>query len=278
MKFGKKCQQKSFLRLGVESLLAALSTAPFINKSWGDQGLTELMRAQSNDQCNTSFIYLHVCVYSSVAVPQRAVAHRPPVLRHRTGPHQRGRRLRLAHRRAHERFAVSDRTAKRPAVEATVSHTQLLLSAPPRRPGDESVSVTDLLDLSSVSLPSTGSSPPPLVPCSLPTPPSSASLRGSSPPPSSSSSQPVEVSSSSGHRLSSEPPEHSPPPSSTLSSLPSTTPTSASASAPTSAAASFVSQLCGWHENMWMGLLWLLLSFSSYTAKGNIEYGAQAKI
>lgn len=199
------------------------------------------MRPQSNDQCNTSFIYLHVCLCFSVAVPQRAVAHRPPVLRHRAGTHQRGRRLRLAHRRAHERPAVSVHGAQSGALcrggDGTLHSASPLC---PCRPGDESVSVTDLLDLSSVSLPSSGSSPPPLVPCGLASPPSSASLRGSSPPPPSASSQPVDVSSSSGHRLSSEPPDPSPP-SSTLSSLPSTTPTSASASAPPSAAASFVS-------------------------------------
>ncbi|XP_013887979.1 GRAM domain-containing protein 1A isoform X2 [Austrofundulus limnaeus] len=103
-------------------------------------------------------------------------------------------------------------------------------------PADDSVSVTDLLDLSSVSVLSTGSSPPPLVPCGLVSPPSSASLGGTTPPSSSSSSscQPVEVPSSSGSRISSEPVEPSPP--SSQSPPPSTAPANASASA---AAASF---------------------------------------
>ncbi|XP_071324644.1 protein Aster-A isoform X2 [Trachinotus anak] len=117
-------------------------------------------------------------------------------------------------------------------VSPTAEHMNGLL------PGDESVSVTDLLDLSSVSVPSTGSSPPPLVPCG-PTSPSSATNLGGSSPPSSVSCLPIEVPSSSGRRLSSDPLEPSPP--SSHSSLPSTTPTnaSASASAPASAAASF---------------------------------------
>ncbi|XP_031602354.1 protein Aster-A isoform X2 [Oreochromis aureus] len=119
-------------------------------------------------------------------------------------------------------------------VSPTAEHMNGLL------PGEESGSVTDLLDLSSVSVPSAGSSPPPLVPCSLSSPPSAASLSGSSPP-SSASCLPVEVPSSSGSRLGSEPLESSPP--SSHSSLPSTTPTNASASisasAPASAAASF---------------------------------------
>ncbi|XP_070822223.1 protein Aster-A isoform X5 [Chaetodon trifascialis] len=115
-------------------------------------------------------------------------------------------------------------------VSPTAEHMNGLL------PGDESVSVTDLLDLSSVSVPSTGSSPPPLVPCSPASPPSAVNLGGSSPP-SSASCLPIEVPSSSGRRLSSDPLEPSPP--SSHSSLPSTTPTNASASAPASAAASF---------------------------------------
>lgn len=108
------------------------------------------------------------------------------------------------------------------------------------RPGDDSVSVTDLLDLSSVSVPSVGSSPPPLVPCSLSSPSSSSNLVGSSPPPSA-SYLPIEVPSSSGCRLTPDALEASPP--SSQSSLPSTTPPNASASAPApvSAAASFVS-------------------------------------
>ncbi|XP_022067717.1 protein Aster-A isoform X2 [Acanthochromis polyacanthus] len=110
-------------------------------------------------------------------------------------------------------------------VSPTAEHMNGLL------PGDESVSVTDLLDLSSVSVPSTGSSPPPTVPCSLTSPPSASSLSGSSPP-ASAPCLPTEESSSSGRRLSSDPLEPSPP-----GSLPSTTPTHASA--PTSAAASF---------------------------------------
>ncbi|XP_073341735.1 protein Aster-A isoform X2 [Pagrus major] len=115
-------------------------------------------------------------------------------------------------------------------VSPTAEHMNGLL------PGDESVSVTDLLDLSSVSVPSTGSSPPPLVPCSQASPPSATNLAGSSPP-SSASCLPIEVPSSSGRRLSSDPLEPSPP--SSHGSLPSTTPTNASASAPASAAASF---------------------------------------
>ncbi|XP_039974797.1 protein Aster-A isoform X2 [Xiphias gladius] len=117
-------------------------------------------------------------------------------------------------------------------VSPTAEHMNGLL------PGDESVSVTDLLDLSSVSVPSTGSSPPPLVPCG-PASPSSATNLGGSSPPYSASCLPIEVPSSSGHRLSSDPLE--PSPTSSHSSLPSTTPTNASASAPAlaSAAASF---------------------------------------
>uniref|UniRef100_A0A3Q3GKJ1 GRAM domain containing 1A n=1 Tax=Labrus bergylta TaxID=56723 RepID=A0A3Q3GKJ1_9LABR len=115
-------------------------------------------------------------------------------------------------------------------VSPTAEHMNGLL------PGDESVSVTDLLDLSSVSVPSTGSSPLPLVPCAPTISPSPSNLGGSSPP-SSTSCLPIEVPSSSGRRLSSEPLEPSPP--SSQSSLPSTTPTNASASAPVSAAASF---------------------------------------
>ncbi|XP_056235880.1 protein Aster-A isoform X4 [Seriola aureovittata] len=113
-------------------------------------------------------------------------------------------------------------------VSPTAEHMNGLL------PGDESVSVTDLLDLSSVSVPSTGSSPPPLVPCG-PASPSSATNLGGSSPPNSASCLPIEMPSSSGRRLSSDPLEPSPP--SSHSSLPSTTPTNASASA--SAPASF---------------------------------------
>ncbi|TMS11018.1 hypothetical protein E3U43_020011 [Larimichthys crocea] len=115
-------------------------------------------------------------------------------------------------------------------VSPTAEHMNGLL------PGDESVSVSDLLDLSSVSVPSTGSSPLPLVPCGLASPPSATNLGGSSPL-SSASCLPMEVPSSSGRRLSSDPLEPSPP--SSHGSLPSTTPTNASASAPASAAASF---------------------------------------
>ncbi|XP_072249620.1 protein Aster-A isoform X1 [Leuresthes tenuis] len=104
-------------------------------------------------------------------------------------------------------------------VSPTSEHMNGLL------PGDESVSVTDLLDLSSVSVPSTGSSLPLLVPCGLVSPSSATSL-GGTPPPSSTSCFPVEVPSSSGRRLSSEPLEPSPP-----SSLSSTTPTNTTASA-----------------------------------------------
>uniref|UniRef100_A0A1A7WFL4 GRAM domain containing 1A n=2 Tax=Iconisemion striatum TaxID=60296 RepID=A0A1A7WFL4_9TELE len=95
-------------------------------------------------------------------------------------------------------------------------------------PGDESVSVTDLLDLSSVSVPSTGSSPPPLAPCSLSSPPSTTSLSGISPT-SPSSLLPIEVPSSSGSRLGSEPMEASP--ASSQGSLPSAAPTNTSVSA-----------------------------------------------
>ncbi|KAI3361304.1 hypothetical protein L3Q82_013475 [Scortum barcoo] len=115
-------------------------------------------------------------------------------------------------------------------VSPTAEHMNGLL------PGDESVSVTDLLDLSSVSVPSMGSSPPPLLPCGPASPPSATNLGGSSPP-SSASCLPIEVPSSSGRRLSSDPLEPSPP--SSHGSLPSTTPTNASASALASAAASF---------------------------------------
>ncbi|KAM9309593.1 protein Aster-A isoform 2-T2 [Pholidichthys leucotaenia] len=105
-------------------------------------------------------------------------------------------------------------------VSPTAEHMNGLL------PGDESVSVSDLLDLSSVS----GGSPPPLppslVPCSLASPPSASSLGGPSlPPSSSSSSPPVETPPLS----SSDPPEPSPPTS--HSSVPPTAATNASASA-----------------------------------------------
>ncbi|KAK2844947.1 hypothetical protein Q5P01_011606 [Channa striata] len=113
-------------------------------------------------------------------------------------------------------------------VSPTAEHMNGLL------PGDESVSVTDLLDLSSVSVPSLGSSPPPLVPCGLSSPSSAPNLGGSSPP-LSASCLPIEVPSSSGCKLSSDALEPSPP--SSQGSLPSTTPTNASASASASAAA-----------------------------------------
>uniref|UniRef100_A0A3Q3KK81 VASt domain-containing protein n=1 Tax=Monopterus albus TaxID=43700 RepID=A0A3Q3KK81_MONAL len=115
-------------------------------------------------------------------------------------------------------------------VSPTAEHMNGLL------PGDESVSVTDLLDLSSVSVPSLGSSPPPLVPCA-PAIPSSTTNLGSSSPPSSASCLPIEVPSSSGHIPSTDPLEPSLPIS--LSSLLSTTPTNTFASAPTSPTASF---------------------------------------
>ncbi|KAI9999920.1 hypothetical protein NQD34_011763 [Periophthalmus magnuspinnatus] len=102
-------------------------------------------------------------------------------------------------------------------------------------PGEESISVTDLLDLSSVT--SSGSSPPPpplpLVPPVLS--PSSSSL-GAPASPSSASCPPIEVpSSSSGPRLSSDPPDPSPP------TLQSSVPTISmpSISAPASATTSF---------------------------------------
>uniref|UniRef100_A0A3Q2Q0Y5 GRAM domain containing 1A n=1 Tax=Fundulus heteroclitus TaxID=8078 RepID=A0A3Q2Q0Y5_FUNHE len=78
-------------------------------------------------------------------------------------------------------------------------------------PGDESVSVTDLLDLSTVSAPSAGSSPPPVpVHCSL-TSPASAPVLSAAFLPSLASCPPIEVPSSSGSRLGSEPGEPSPP-------------------------------------------------------------------
>lgn len=105
------------------------------------------------------------------------------------------------------------------------------------RPGDESVSVTDLLEFSTVSVSSTGSSLPPLVPCSPTNLPLTANLGGSSPL-ASTSSLPLEVPSSSGCRLISDPIE--PSVASTHSSLSSTS-ALASSSAPASATASFVS-------------------------------------
>lgn len=105
------------------------------------------------------------------------------------------------------------------------------------RPGDESVSVTDLLDFSAVSVSSTGSSLPALMPYSPPTLPLTANLGGPSPPPST-SSLPLEVPTSSGSRLLSDPVE--PSLTSTYSSLSSTS-VLASSSAPASATASFVS-------------------------------------
>ncbi|XP_054636840.1 protein Aster-A isoform X2 [Dunckerocampus dactyliophorus] len=104
-------------------------------------------------------------------------------------------------------------------VSPTAEHMNGLL------PGEESVSVTDLLDLSSVSVPSSGSSPPPLVPCSQASSPSATAAVGCSPP-TSASCLPIEVPTSSGRRLSSD---HSPP--SSHGSLPTTAaPANASAS------------------------------------------------
>uniref|UniRef100_A0A3P9I6J6 GRAM domain containing 1A n=1 Tax=Oryzias latipes TaxID=8090 RepID=A0A3P9I6J6_ORYLA len=103
-------------------------------------------------------------------------------------------------------------------VSPTSEHMNGLL------PGDEGVSVTDLLDLSCGSVPSSGSSPPPLVPCTHSVSPSASSLSGTSPPP----CLPIEVPSPSGCRLSCEPPEPSPP--SFHGSAPSIALTSASAS------------------------------------------------
>ncbi|XP_038163586.1 protein Aster-A isoform X2 [Cyprinodon tularosa] len=101
-------------------------------------------------------------------------------------------------------------------------------------PGDESVSVTDLLDLSTVSAPSAGSSPPSAsVHCGLTSPASAPALSGTFLP-SSASCPPIEVPSSSGSRLGSEPLEPSPP--SSHGSLPTISP---SVSASVSAAASF---------------------------------------
>ncbi|XP_061144107.1 protein Aster-A isoform X5 [Syngnathus typhle] len=91
-------------------------------------------------------------------------------------------------------------------VSPTAEHMNGLL------PGEESVSVTDLLDLSSVSLPSSGSSPPPLVPCAQASPPSASyGAAASSPPSSAACCLPIEVPAPAGRRLSSDPPEPSPP-------------------------------------------------------------------
>ncbi|XP_049585279.1 protein Aster-A isoform X2 [Syngnathus scovelli] len=90
-------------------------------------------------------------------------------------------------------------------VSPTAEHMNGLL------PGEESVSVTDLLDLSSVSLPSSGSSPPPLVPCAQASPPSASYGAAGSSPPSSACCLPIEVPAPAGRRLSSDPPEPSPP-------------------------------------------------------------------
>ncbi|KAM4736296.1 protein Aster-A isoform 2-T3 [Anableps anableps] len=109
-------------------------------------------------------------------------------------------------------------------VSPTSEHMNGLL------PVDESVSVTDLLDLSTVSAPSTGSSPPPVpVHCSLTSPASAPVLSGTFLP-SLASCQPIEVPSSSGSRLGSEPMEPSPP-SSHSSLLAITPPITASVSA-----------------------------------------------
>uniref|UniRef100_A0A3B3V834 GRAM domain containing 1A n=1 Tax=Poecilia latipinna TaxID=48699 RepID=A0A3B3V834_9TELE len=90
-------------------------------------------------------------------------------------------------------------------VSPTSEHINGLL------PGEESVSVTDLLDLSTVSAPSAGSSPPPVsVHCGLTSPASAPILSGSFPPPSA-ACQPIEVPSSSGSRPGPEPMEPSPP-------------------------------------------------------------------
>ncbi|XP_015245464.1 PREDICTED: GRAM domain-containing protein 1A-like [Cyprinodon variegatus] len=113
-------------------------------------------------------------------------------------------------------------------VSPTSEHMNGLL------PGDESVSVTDLLDLSTVSAPSAGSSPPSAsVHCGLTSPASAPVLSGTFLP-SSASCPPIEVPSSSGSRLGSEPLEPSPP--SSHGSLPTISP---SVSASVSAAASF---------------------------------------
>lgn len=113
-------------------------------------------------------------------------------------------------------------------VSPTSEHMNGLL------PGEESVSVTDLLDLSTVSAPSAGSSPPPVsVHCSLTSPASAPLLSGtflSSP----ACCPPIEVPSSSGSRLCSEPGEPSPP--SSHGSVPIITPT---ITASVSGAASF---------------------------------------
>ncbi|XP_032410426.1 protein Aster-A isoform X2 [Xiphophorus hellerii] len=90
-------------------------------------------------------------------------------------------------------------------VSPTSEHINGLL------PGEESMSVADLLDLSTVSAPSAGSSPPPVpVHCSLTSPASAPILSGAFPPPSA-ACQPIEVPSSSGSRPGPEPMEPSPP-------------------------------------------------------------------
>ncbi|XP_008401690.2 GRAM domain-containing protein 1A-like, partial [Poecilia reticulata] len=91
-------------------------------------------------------------------------------------------------------------------VSPTSEHINGLL------PGEESVSVTDLLDLSTVSAPSAGSSPPPVpVHCGLTSPASAPVLSNAFPPPSAAACLPIEVPSSSGSRPGPEPMEPSPP-------------------------------------------------------------------
>ncbi|XP_046883053.1 protein Aster-A isoform X2 [Hypomesus transpacificus] len=107
-------------------------------------------------------------------------------------------------------------------VAPTTEHMNGLL------PGDESVS--DLLDLGSVAMPSLGSSPPSLVPCEAAIP-LLASAGGSYPPSIVSSCLPLELPLSTGRQLSADPLEPYPP--SSQSSLPHIS------SAPTSTATSF---------------------------------------
>ncbi|XP_072316216.1 protein Aster-A isoform X2 [Eucyclogobius newberryi] len=102
-------------------------------------------------------------------------------------------------------------------------------------PGEESVSVADLLDLSSVT--PAGSSFPLPLPLLPPVHSSSSSNLGGLSSPSSTSCLPIEVPSSSGPRLSTELPEPSPP--TPQSSAPATATSTPSTSAPVSATTSF---------------------------------------
>ncbi|XP_028326383.1 protein Aster-A isoform X2 [Gouania willdenowi] len=113
-------------------------------------------------------------------------------------------------------------------VSPTAQHINGLL------PGDESMSVSDILDLTAVSVPPSGSSPPPPLVSSGPSSPPSVGGHSGISPPSSISVLPMEVPSSSffsssGCRAGPDPQDLTPP--STYGSLPSTT---ASSPAPAS--------------------------------------------